>query len=350
MVNKKIFITCPAYHTTGGFELLHQLVYKLNKIEQNCAVIYYHNFDSKRKEHPTPEIYMKYTKGKYVSKIDDDSRNVLILPEVYTDYIQRYRNLKFVVWWLSVDYFFISIDNINKGKKLNYKDFKKGKKFQLYRILNWINIKPDNKFNPFTRKILFNDRILVHAFQSNYAGEFLDKNKLIPKLPLSDFLNSTFFNNQISIHNRENVILYNPNKGIEVTSVLIELLPEFRWIALQNYTPFEMRNLMLNSKVYIDFGNHPGKDRIPREAALNGCVVITNKEGSAKYFSDVSIDDKYKFENPIEEVNKLKGFIENIFSEFTYHYNNFNDYRDKIKDEEKMFDSELEVFYDFLMK
>jgi hypothetical protein len=37
---------------TGGVELLHQLVYKLNKIKDNCAVIYYYNYDFSKLKHP----------------------------------------------------------------------------------------------------------------------------------------------------------------------------------------------------------------------------------------------------------------------------------------------------------
>jgi hypothetical protein len=39
----KIYVNCPDSGTSGGFELLHQLVYKLNEIEKNIAVIYYSN-------------------------------------------------------------------------------------------------------------------------------------------------------------------------------------------------------------------------------------------------------------------------------------------------------------------
>ena len=48
-------------------------------------------------------------------------------------------------------------------------------------------------------------------------------------------------------------------------------------------TPEQVVDLMSESKVYIDFGNHPGKDRIPREAVINGCCVITGVRGSARF-------------------------------------------------------------------
>jgi hypothetical protein len=346
----KFFVTCPAYDTTGGFELLHQLVYKLNKIKDDCALIYYHNYDSSKLEHPTPDIYMKYTEGKFVAKIIDNKDHILVLPEVYTNYIPIYNNVKIVVWWLSVDYFHISIDGINRAKKFSYKEYKTGKKYRLFKFLHYLKIKPNYPFDPFKKKILFNKRVLLHAYQSEYARNFLETKNLKPILPLSDFLNSAFFQNQISKEDRNDVILYNPKKGFEITKELIEFMPKYKWIPLENLTPMEMKKLMEKSKIYVDFGNHPGKDRIPREATINGCVVITNKKGSAGNFSDVSIDNLYKFQDPIKERQDFKKLVKNIYSDFDNHFVNFNSYRIKIRQEENLFEKELLVFYKFLNK
>ncbi len=40
---------------------------------------------------------------------------------------------------------------------------------------------------------------------------------------------------------------------------------------------------MRKAKLYIDFGYHPGKERMPREACLLDCCLIIGKDGSAKY-------------------------------------------------------------------
>ena len=53
--------------------------------------------------------------------------------------------------------------------------------------------------------------------------------------------------------------------------------------------------LLKRSKVYIDFGPHPGMDRLPREAALAGCVVLTNREGAANFEEDVPLPSEFKF-------------------------------------------------------
>ena len=79
---------------------------------------------------------------------------------------------------------------------------------------------------------------------------------------------------------RQKLNLFNPIKGIDKTLEFIKKSDaRIKWRALKGLTPEQMREVMLQSKVYIDFGNHPGKDRIPREAATCGCCVLTNKNG-----------------------------------------------------------------------
>ena len=49
------------------------------------------------------------------------------------------------------------------------------------------------------------------------------------------------------------------------------------------------------SKFFIDFGHHPGRDRIPREAVLQGSKILIKKEGAAINKFDVDINNSYKF-------------------------------------------------------
>lgn len=68
-------------------------------------------------------------------------------------------------------------------------------------------------------------------------------------------------------------------KGIKFTKKLIDKSIGIKWIPIENMTTQQVKSLLGNSKVYVDFGNHPGKDRFPREAAIMGCCVITGKRG-----------------------------------------------------------------------
>ena len=43
---------------------------------------------------------------------------------------------------------------------------------------------------------------------------------------------------------------------------------DFNFVPLINLNNDEIINTLSKSKIYIDIGSHPGKDRLPREAAL----------------------------------------------------------------------------------
>ena len=104
----------------------------------------------------------------------------------------------------------------------------------------------------------------------------------------------------------------------------------------------QLKELMTQSKIYIDFGHHPGKDKFPREAASCGCVIITSFEGSAQFFNDVTIDPKYKFDNTTDGVSDL---IQDIFTNYEDHFNNFNLYRKIINTEVETFNTQIKNSY-----
>ena len=48
-------------------------------------------------------------------------------------------------------------------------------------------------------------------------------------------------------------------------------------IKLSGFNSKQIINIYNKTKVYLDFGYHPGKDRMPREAALfNNCIIINS--------------------------------------------------------------------------
>ncbi|MBM6838551.1 hypothetical protein H9X77_10020 [Clostridium saudiense] len=125
---------------------------------------------------------------------------------------------------------------------------------------------------------------------------------------------------------------------------------DIKWLPLQNMTPIEMSETMKKSKVYIDFGNHPGKDRIPREAAISGCCVITGKRGSAKYKQDVNIDDEFKFNDNEAEFENIRKKILEIFNNYEDESLKFNKYREIIMNEEERFEKDLKEIFCKIIK
>jgi len=99
------------------------------------------------------------------------------------------------------------------------------------------------------------------------------------------------------------------------------------------------------SKLYIDFGNHPGKDRFPREAVASGCCIITGKKGAARNEIDIPIKDCYKFNDIQSEIPEIVKKINYIMSNYNSCICDFNSYKEIIKMEKEIFNSDVESIF-----
>lgn len=316
--NSKIYIACPANYASGGPELLHQLCHTLRS--KNLPVYMYY-YSSKKITQYIHDAYTNYNIA-YVTEITDDPNNILIVPETKTKIALRYKHLKKIVWWLSVDNYFYNTGN-TKDKLKN--------KFKM--IFNFNRLK-----NP---KIL-------HFYQSYYAKDFLIKNGFHSEnlFYLSDYLNDAFIEEcqSTDYSKKENIILYNPKKGFEVTEKLMDNAPDLNWVAIENMSREQVIALLKSAKVYIDFGNHPGKDRIPREAAIAGCCIITNMRGSAAFDEDVRISSEFKI-NENQNISFITQKIHNCIDNYETVIQSFESYRDFILQEHQTFiDQTFSIF------
>lgn len=318
-----IYVMCPAYLKTGGPELLHQLTHKLNDNGFDAIICYYDCIDGNNNY--TPSDFKKYV-DKFVveSEIIDTSKNLVIFPETNIKSIRNFNNIRKVFWWLSVD---------------NYKIlFSIKTRYELLGVLGVIAFFVKFRF----LNLLYKNDIHkcdYHLCQSYYSIDYLKSLGITNYFYLSDYLSKEFFEKEDNI--KEDIILYNPKKGFKFTQKLIKNAPHLNWTPIQNLTSEEVSDLLHSSKVYIDFGNHPGKDRLPREACVSGCCIITGKKGSAKYYDDVMIEDEFKFEDSGENIPLIIDKIEYLLDNFDIETKKFDNYRNKIKNEEKLFEEDL---------
>lgn len=317
----KIYILCPGNYNSGGPELCHQLCSQLIQFGVNAFMMYLENSSIPlNKEDPVHDFYKKYHLP-YTFELEDESQNVLVVPETsffHTEKIQR------VFWWMSVDNYFKSLSNsleiINQFIQLDSKP--------IPNIFLFPN--PDDK---------------IHFVQSEYARKFLIVNK-IPKRKIymvEDYLNQAFLSKaaQIDLNEKENFVAYNPKKGFEVTRALIKLASDIDWRPIENMTPAQVQELLAKAKVYIDFGNHPGKDRIPREAAISGCVVITGRRGAANNDVDINITAEFKFDERTANPPQIIEKIREVFDNFPAAHEKQADYRARILDDKNRFAREV---------
>lgn len=307
----KIYIISPTHVATGGTELLQQLCYYLNKFGKKCFMYYTEKYLGS----PVEKRFTSYS-NPIANAVEDESENIVIVPETRIDSIKKYNNAQIYIWWLSVDnYYGSGRKKVDLPHKVVYY-FRDARNMKIFRNCQ-------------------------HLVQSEYAKLYLCHEKGVKKdriQVLSDYLNQMYLVRAISEEvQRENNILYNPKKGFEFTKLLIKEIHEYNWVPLENLTPVEIQNLLQRSKVYIDFGNHPGKDRIPREAAISGCCVITGKRGAAGNNIDVPIKPDYKFGDTKDNIEAIHTLVIECMEKYNEKSKDFFDYRRSIIKEEYIF-------------
>lgn len=317
---KRILIASPTNKVTGSTELLQQLCHTLRTSGMN-AFMWYAGGDS------NPEFCNHFNAIYHnpVTSFEDETDTIVVIPETMAYLLPTIKRAHPVMWWLSVDNY------IGRNNKLR-------NPLRLYsRRLTAIM-----KYNPRIRQI---DNLV----QSRYAYEYLSTDLKVDSkriFYLSDYLNAVYITKASTLKsNRQNRILYNPAKTSSFLKELMSNITEYEWCPLQGFSVSQMQQVMSSSKLYVDFGSHPGKDRIPREAAICGCCVITGRRGSAKNDIDVPIPEKYKFEekdNPIQAVHEC---ITTVMNNFEAASHDFDNYRDIIMHEEERFVSDAITYF-----
>ncbi|MDQ2102083.1 hypothetical protein [Azospirillum isscasi] len=309
-----IYIFCMPKGRTGGPEALHQLGSTLRSLGKNAYMVYinceipdlqkkrsanglHDVYEFKKFDDPIVPDYMKYGVP-YTYDIIDAPENIIVLPEVWSYWLQFGEHLQKYFWWLSYD------------NALSFVHASGG----------WDN---------------FHRHDCRHLVQSEYAKVSLRNHGINEVYPLFDFIGSNYFVPSPS-DKRVNRILYN-HKGAAPAQKLAEMAPEFIWQPLIGLTSEEVWSFFRTSKIYMDFGYHPGKDRMPREAAISGCCVITGLRGAARHFEDISIPGKYKVEDPEQDAAKVIDLVRDIMENFDDHSDAFEYYRRKILSEREEF-------------
>ena len=331
-----IYIACPPHSRTGGPELLHQLCKILQCYGLNAHIVYYGLED---KTYDIIEDYKQYIDNYCLeSEILDLRENLLIVPEVRVEKLRRYKMIDRAIWWLSVDNFFLT--------HMSLKSFYYLKKQVTFRMF-LVRIK-GCLINVLKKRAVFldeNDKLFktvgYNFCQSKYAMEFCKKNNYKKVISLSDYID-TVFNEKSSLETRENIVIYNPKKGFKITKKIIKLCPEVKFVPLINLSRQQLHELMQRAKIYIDFGTFPGKDRMPREACLSGCVVITGREGAAQFYEDVPLPDTYKFSIKNKcDLMDVRKLILSIFEDYDKFVKDIDSYKQIILNEKNCFEDEV---------
>lgn len=303
IINKKTIIVCP-YFETGGPEALHQLCDTINNKGGDAYIWYYGEY------HDSPHPAYAHYNVKLTTKLIDEAEYNIVFPEIEGKRIHGIKKAQIYFWWLSANH-----------KSLINNDFEyHGNSFQ----------------NP----------NIIHLYQSYWALYNLWNKGAAKYLPLFDYINENYINCSLNIDSqlKEDIVCFNPQKGFEYTSQIINLLPNIKFVPLINMSREQVIDTLKKSKIYIDFGYHPGKDRFPREAALMNNVVITGFIGSAMFYNDIPIDpSKYKFS--LDQLQLAADRIKSCLENYSNDIIDFNPYKTIILNQKEEFINQVKQIF-----
>jgi hypothetical protein len=319
---KKIQVVSLNSAVTGGPEALHHLVHELNSLGIRAEIIYF-PFDQ---DCTVPDQYTDFCKQP--GRLEDSIGNLVVFPEILPIEALKIKNADAAIWWLSVDNFLVSKQINSLIDKMHF--YQKALRGQ----------RPWGGLNALKN--------LTHYSQSRYSSEFL-QTAGINFAELFEPINNRFLTNNSDLLNaqtKRNEILYNPIKRFDITSSLIKSFPDIIFTPLKGFTRDELSRKLATSKAYIDFGHHPGRDRLPREAAMHGCCVVTGQLGAAKNAVDIPIPSQYKLDHTSPSfVQEFKILISDLFENTQKHIDLFQDYRSHIMAEPIVFNQTLSKLF-----
>lgn len=310
---RRIYVCCPGDTVTGGPELLHQLVAVLSRLGLEAFITYF----PVSRHWRTPSEYLRY-ECPIAHDVADTDESAIIVPEVYTSVLKKIRAAQRVIWWLSVDNYRGNFDNLGNVKV-------------------WL------------KRLVMRDidrsRPCIHLFQSQYARDFVWRWLGADGWPLSDYLADEYFTTCPQLNGRSDTILFNPKKGYWFTRQLIRHCSDLSFVPLINMTRAQVKSSLERSKIYVDFGPHPGKDRLPREAAMCGCVVVVGQRGSARNASDVPLAQSYKFPVRPSTLPVVADALRAITHDYATHLAAQAQYRLGVLKGRDVFDQELRAVF-----
>lgn len=322
----EIYIFCPNEALSGGPDALHQLCYYLIQNGYNANIVYFFS-----KNINCPERFKKYNPH-VISYQDviDDKKNIIIAPEASTWILRKYKKSRKCIWWLSYNFY----DGLQSFSQIIFTQLKNVIKFIFNLFL------PKNLHYKYGGRFpakITND--IIHFCGSKYAYLKLKErgynNVEMLVEPLSLEFVRAGMSDDLSGKNRIDEIPYNPAKPSKIMEQLLKR-NELKFVPIKGMELVDIIELFRKSKLYIDFGEFPGPERLPKESVYNGTCLLVAKHNAAENDFDVAIPDKFKIED-YENEELVVERIKDILSNYDGYINEFAFFRNKIDNLENEF-------------
>jgi hypothetical protein len=296
---------------TGGPEAMHQLARVLLDMGLDARIMVYQDPGTIRIEngvvsHPplvenAPAIgYIRY-RPVYTDRFELGPDTLVILPETRCELAGQLAPSAVAVWWLSThNGFYIGA-----------------------------RIRDDEVY----RRWLFASGEVLHFYQTLHARRMLTGFGCHSSYPLVDYTDPRFLRHQLTGPNSGEAIAFNGRKGADHYQPFFAAHPEFTPLPIVNMPKRRVFETLKASRIFVKFGHNPGKDRMPREAASLGAIVVARIDGGSELFEDTPIGPQHKFRNEALTDGSLAKTLRDIAADPQPHWDDQAYYRSYLRTE-----------------
>lgn len=344
--DNKVYIVSP-HHKTGGPRSLHQLGNMLSRYGIDTYIVYYSEGKS---EVGKKLLYSDYNL-KVAETVEDKAGNVVIVSEIDTGILAEFQEVKKVVWWLSLDFYFTG--NILGAARQALRLKKRSVLLLPLMAIHMMRKTPSLRKH---KKVLKKSELkkVYNLYNCEYVHMYLQKIGILEEKmhylcgPLEEQYLS--INRKFNLDEKEDLVVFNPAKTDkiflqQIKDAMREINFQVEFIPIEKMSRDEVYHMLKKAKVYIDFGYFPGPERMPREAVSLYCNIITSKRGSAANDYDVPIPNIYKFDITKNNAKPVAKLIRDMIVNYQDYLLNGDVYRDKVNEQILRFDNDIvEIF------
>lgn len=309
---------------TGGPEALHQLVDSLRRLGVSAWLW---PIPGTRGEGRVAD-YEQY-EAPETTEIMDWPDTAVVLPETVFGLSEYWRSAALYAWWLSVD----NAPYFSHRKRMS------NAAVDAPRSLSKMAL---TRSYASSHRALWRDRRLLrrmtHLTQSEYARRFIMKNLLVRPTMLGDYIPGPL-PKEVQKPKGKVSVAFNPKKGRELTKQIRSLSDQsITWLAIEELGRDGVGALLNQSAVYIETGHQPGKDRLPREAALHGCIVLALRRGAGANDSDCALPREHKVVPGPAAARDFAALLDVVLADPLHHRSLQADYRGRVLADRAAFD------------
>ncbi|MDQ6524206.1 hypothetical protein RB608_11370 [Nocardioides sp. LHD-245] len=317
---------------TGGPEALHQLVDALRALGHDAALV------------PMPGTEGRGRVAEY-DRYDAPQRDTartgprdaVVTPEVWVPRPAVVGHATWFCWWLSVDNSPVFMDARRRAGQHPRRPLA-----AVMRALPRTAVRRVR--GPARRRRL---GTAVHVAQSVYARDVVAREFGATVELLSDYVTATpLARDPRAGGTRLAVIAFNPAKGGElVEKVAARLSTPVQWLPIAGMSPDQVGEALRRSDVYLDLGHLPGKDRIPREAALHGAVTLLAARGAGANPRDFPLPAEHRIPVGTDLVGSAVDILEQVLADLPGHTRRQQGFRSLLERERMLFADEVRTVF-----